>query len=167
MMPKKVPYLKEEQIECDAAALLAEFERARGVRVVRAVQIEDIIEKHLKLGVEFDDLHRLFQYPRSGFGFEPDILGAMFFEERRIIIDEFLDPEENPSMERRYRFTLAHEVGHWRLHRGLFTRDPGRVSLFNKPAAIVCHSGQAKASIEWQANFYASCLSMPRKICIL
>jgi hypothetical protein len=34
-MPKKVPYLYEEQIERDAAALLAEYEQARGVVITR------------------------------------------------------------------------------------------------------------------------------------
>ena len=110
------------------------------------IPIEDIIEKHLKIGIEFDDMHRLFEVPRSGFGFEPDILGAIFFDERRIVIDESLDPEENPSKEGRYRFTLAHEVGHWRLHRHLFARDPAQSSLVQRTGAavVVCRSSQAK-----------------------
>ena len=45
-------------------------------------------------------MHQLLGVPRSR---EPDILGAMFFDERRIVIDESLDPEENPSNEGRYR----------------------------------------------------------------
>ena len=105
--------------------------------------------------------------PRSGLGLDPDILGAIFFEERRIVIDESLDPEENPSKEGRYRFTLAHEGGgHWRLHRHLFAKDPAQVSLFNEPAtpSVVCRSSQAKEPVEWQADFYASCLLMPRKL---
>lgn len=166
-MPKKVPYLQEEQIERDAAVLLAEYEQARGVKIERAVPIEDIVEKHLKLGIEFDDMHRLLNHPRSGLGLDPDILGAIFFEERRIVIDESLDPEENPNKEGRYRFTLAHEGGgHWRLHRRLFAKDPAQVSLFNEPAppSVVCRSSQAKEPVEWQADFYASCLLMPRKL---
>jgi len=166
-MPKKVPYLQEEQIERDAAGLLAEYEQARGVKIERAVPIEDIVEKHLKLGIEFDDMHRLLNHPRSGLGLDPDILGAIFFEERRIVIDESLDPDENPNKEGRYRFTLAHEGGgHWRLHRRLFAKDPAQVSLFNEPAppSVVCRSSQAKEPVEWQADFYASCLLMPRKL---
>jgi Zn-dependent peptidase ImmA (M78 family) len=166
-VPRKVPYLQEEQIELDAAELLAEYERARGVRIVRAVPIEDIVEKHLKLGYEFDDMHRRMGVRRSGLGFEPDILGAMFFDERRIVIDESLDPEENPSMEGRYRFTLAHEGGgHWRLHRHLFAKDERQTSLFEDPMSpsVVCRSSRAKPRAEWQADFYASCLLMPRKL---
>jgi IrrE N-terminal-like domain len=166
-MPKKVPYLQEEQIERDAAALLAEYTQARSVVIAPPIPIEDIVEKHLKLGIEFDDMHRLFNHPRSGVGLDPDILGAICFDDRRIVIDESLDPEENPSKEGRYRFTLAHEGGgHWRLHRHLFAKDPAQVSLFNEPAppSVVCRSSQAKEPVEWQADFYASCLLMPRKL---
>jgi Zn-dependent peptidase ImmA (M78 family) len=166
-MARFVPYLSEDQIERDAAALLAEFAQARGVVIVPPIPIEDIVEKHLKLGVEFNDTHRLFGVPRSGLGFDPDILGAMFFDERRIVIDQGLDPEENPSKEGRYRFTLAHEGGgHWRLHRHLFAKDPAQISLFNEPAppSVICRSSQKKEPVEWQADFYASCLLMPRKL---
>ena len=102
-MPKKVPYLQEEEIERDAGALLAEYECARGIQIVAPVPIEDIVEKYLKLGVEFDDMHQLLGVARPR---EPDILGAMFFDERRIVIDESLDPEVNPSNEGRYPLRL-------------------------------------------------------------
>ena len=83
------------------------------------------------------------------------------------MIDESLDPEENPAKEGRYRFTLAHEGGgHWRLHRHLFAKDPTQAVLFGGLAApsIICRSSQAKEPAEWQADFYASCLLMPRKL---
>jgi Zn-dependent peptidase ImmA (M78 family) len=165
-MPKKVPYLYEEEIERDAAALLAEYARARDVTVGPPVPIEDIVEKHLKLGIEFDDMHKLLGVPHPGRGLDPDILGAIFFDERRIVIDESLDPEENPAREGRYRFTLAHEGGHWRLHRNHFGKEPKQVALFNEQTApsVVCRSSQAKESVEWQADYYASCLLMPRKL---
>ena len=87
------------------------------------IPIEDIVEKHLKLGIEFDDTHRLFGVPREPDRADPDILGAIFFDESRIVIDESLDPEEHPFREGRYRFTLAHEGGgHWRLHRDQFVQ---------------------------------------------
>ena len=166
-MPKKIPYLREEQIERDAVALLAEYAQARNVVIAPPIPIEDIVEKHLKLGIEFDDMHRLLRVPRSGPGLGPDILGMICFDDRRIVIDENLDPEENPSKESRYRFTLAHEGGgHWRLHRHLFFKDPAQISFFNDPSppSVICRSSQAKEPVEWQADFYASCLLMPRKL---
>ena len=167
LMTEESPYLPEEQIERDAAALLAEYAQARSVVIAPPIPIEDIVEKHLKLGIEFDDMHRLLRRAALRPGLDPDILGAIFFDDRRIVIDESLDPEENPSKEGRYRFTLAHEGGgHWRLHRHLFAKDPAQVSLFNEPAppSVVCRSSQAKEPVEWQADFYASCLLMPRKL---
>jgi Zn-dependent peptidase ImmA (M78 family) len=166
-MTKKVPYLYEEQIERDASALLAEFSAARGVVIAPPIPIEDVIEKHLKLRIEFDDTHCMFGVPRSGPGLDPDILGAIYFDERRIVIDESLDPDENPSREGRYRYTLAHEGGgHWRLHRHLFAHGSVRPALFEMQPipSVICRSSRAKEPIEWQADFYASCLLMPRKL---
>jgi hypothetical protein len=165
-MHKQVPYIPEEAIERDSEALLAEYEHARNVTIAPPVPIEAIIEKHLKLRVEFDDTHKIFDLPRPP-GQGVDILGAIFFDEARIVIDESLDPDENRAMEGRYRFTLAHEgCGHWRLHRHLFATNPAQAALFDQPAvpSFICRSSQAKEPVEWQAEFYASCTLMPRKL---
>jgi hypothetical protein len=163
-MSRPIPYLSEEAIERDAAALLQEYSSARGVTIEPPIPIEDIVEKHLKLGIEFDDTHRLFGVPRPAP--DPDVLGAIFFDDRRIVIDESLDPEENPAKEGRYRFTLGHEGGgHWRLHRHLFAKDRAQATMFGRPApSFICRSSEAKKRKEWQADFYSSCLLMPRKL---
>lgn len=164
-MDNKVPYLHEEVIEHDAEALLAEYEFARNVTITPPVPIEDIVEKHLKLRFEFDDAHTMLGFPRTS-GQEADILGAIFFDEGRIVIDESLDPVENPAKEGRYRFTLAHESGHWRLHRPLFATNPNQIALFDQPAvpSFICRLSQGKLRAEWQADFHASCTLMPRKL---
>jgi hypothetical protein len=165
-MTKRVPYLTEEAIEQDAAALIAEFEHARGVAITAPVPTEDIVGKYLKLRIEFDDTHKLFGLPRAT-AQEADILGAIFFDEARIVIDESLDPVENPAREGRYRFTLAHEGGgHWRLHCRLFAKNPAQPALFDQPTApsFICRQSQAKEPVEWQADFYAASLLMPRKL---
>jgi hypothetical protein len=101
-MTKFVPYLADEIIEGDAALLLAEYAHARGVTIEPPIPIEDIVEKHLKLRVEFDDTHKLFGIPRDP-QCDTDILGAIFFDEARIVIDEGLDPEET----RRWKAAIA------------------------------------------------------------
>jgi hypothetical protein len=163
-MSRPIPYLSDEAIERDAAALLHEYASARDVSIQPPIPIEDIVEKHLKLGIEFDDTHQLFGVPRQAP--DPDILGAIFFDDRRIVIDESLDPEENPTKEGRYRFTLGHEGGgHWRLHRHLFAKDRAQATMFGRPApSFICRSSEAKKREEWQADFYSSCLLMPRKL---
>jgi Zn-dependent peptidase ImmA (M78 family) len=166
-MALRVPYIPDDVIERDAEALLGEFAHARGIEVRAPIPIEDIVEKHLKLRVEFDDLHERLGVPRSGFGLDPDIFGAIWLESGQIVIDECLDPEERPEREGRYRFTLAHEGGgHWRLHRPLVRPTEGQGSLLIDAArpTVVCRTSQAKERVEWQADFYASCLLMPRKM---
>jgi hypothetical protein len=137
----RVPYLSEETIERDAQTLVAEYAYARGVLLNPPIPIEDIIEKHLKLRLDFDDLHEVLGVPQVGP--EPDIFGAIWVEKREICIDQSLDPEERPSSEGRYRFTLAHEGGgHWRLHRRYVMADATQISLFggsSKPS-VVCRS---------------------------
>jgi len=55
--------------------------RARGIVIAPPIPIEDIVEKHLKLGIEFDDTPKLFGVSRSGL--DPDILAAIFFDDHR------------------------------------------------------------------------------------
>jgi len=52
------------------------------------------------------------------------------------------------------------------LHRQQFAKAPAQAALFGEPAvpSVVCRSSQAKERIEWQADLYASCLLMPRKL---
>ena len=166
-MTRTVPFLNKDTIVHDALALLADYEQARGVRLVPPIPIEDIIEKHLKLTLEFDDMHARHGIARPASG-ETDILGAIY-EDGSIFIDESLDPEENPSKEGRYRFTLAHEGGgHWRLHQSLIVQNRAQIPLFDDaPSAnFLCRSSEAKRPEEWQADFYASCLLMPARMVV-
>ena len=65
-MTKFVSYVANEAIEKDAQALLAEYAHARGVVIEAPIAIDDIIEKHLKIGIEFDDTHRPALHDRGG-----------------------------------------------------------------------------------------------------
>ena len=163
-MTRAVPYLSEDAIEADAAALLTEYGMAKIFELSAPIPIEDIAEKYLKLLIEFDDTHRLFGVRRVGTG--PDILGAIFFNDARIVVDEALDPHGVQAKEGRFRFTVAHETGHWRLHRKFFADHAAQASLFGEltEMSVICRSGEAAAPIEWQANFFASCLLMPAKL---
>lgn len=110
-----VPFLSDSDIERAATNLLVQFRDRNGGRIKPPAPVEEILEKQLKLSLGFDDLHQRLGIPRRGE--EPDVLGALWAERREVLIDESLDPEEHPEREGRYLFTLAHEIGHWCLHK--------------------------------------------------
>jgi hypothetical protein len=123
-----------------------------------AIPVEDIARYHLCLQVEFADLHDVLGLPRYGGG--PDILGAIFFEQSAILIDDRLNSQAHPEQLGRYRFSLAHEVGHWRLHREAMARR--KLANAGQPAFICRQSEAVTVPVEWQAETFASCLLLPR-----
>ncbi|GIW81355.1 MAG: hypothetical protein KatS3mg105_3162 [Gemmatales bacterium] len=154
-MGSEVPFLKKEVIEAEALSLLAEY----GQATAPPVPIDEIVELHLMLTLEIMDLQQIF-----GVG---DVHGAIWFRSQRVGVDQSLDPARYPSKRGRYHFTLAHEAGHWRLHRHLFLRRLDQPSLFSdqeqKPD-YVCRSSEKKRPVEWQADQFAANLLMPREM---
>ena len=66
----------------------------------------------------------------------------------------------------RERFTLAHELGHHMLHRPLFLQQ-GVVSAGSTEQVLSAHNTIIESNqrrLEYQANKFASCLLMPRKL---
>lgn len=152
-----VPFLREKVIEAEAVLLLEEYAQARTWQVAAPIPVEDIIELHLQLAFGIEDLQSLLKVP--------DVLGAIWFKEEEIRVDVRLDPTTNPQLLGRYRFTLAHEAGHWRLHRQHYQEDPNQGKLFDGRGqpAFICRSSQ-KPPAEWQADYFAGCLLMPREV---
>jgi hypothetical protein len=161
-MQIKVRYISEEEIENEAELLLAEYAETIGAAIKLPVPVDEITTYHLALRLGFADLHETLRIPRLRD--QPDILGAIWVDEEAILIDQSLDPKKNPAMTGRYRFSVAHEVGHWRLHRSYVAKDANRASLFgdSPEPTVICRSSQAMEPIEWQANFFASCSLMPK-----
>ncbi len=58
-MNRVVPYPPDVAIETDAARLVAEYAYTRSVVIASLVPIEDIVEKRLKVRVQFDGTRRL------------------------------------------------------------------------------------------------------------
>jgi hypothetical protein len=156
----KLPYLTDRAFEEEAALLLSEYGAKHGVVTAPPVPIDEIAEHYLELQLEFSDMQQLFGVD--------DVHGALWVNERRVGIDQRLDPATNRNMLGRYRFTLAHEAGHWRLHRHLFQRQANQLRLLPEGVErpeYICRSSDA-APIEYQANRFASCLLMPREMVV-
>ena len=150
----KVGYLRVDEIEAAAAATLASYGRRFGEVLAPPVPVEEILECDLELDFGIEDL-------KADFG--DDALGALWASERRVRVDASLDPTLYPEKEGRYRFTVGHEIGHWKLHRHLFVPNPDQGSLFDEPSepSVVCRSGSGKPPVEWQADAFSSRLLMP------
>jgi len=155
---KDVPYLHKKQIEAEADLVLAEWAEDRGEIKTLPIPIDEIVELLLKLTIEFRDMSEILPFG--------DVLGAIWMREQLIGVSQSLDPSTYPKKIGRYHFTLAHEAGHWRLHREYYLENPYQGALFGdgpKPAAI-CRSSEAKRPAERQADYFAACLLMPRKM---
>jgi hypothetical protein len=153
----KVPFVPAKHIEDEAQLLLAQWAQEHGAITAPPVPIEDILELHLGLTFEISEL-------KTELG-HPDVLGGIWFGEGLIKVDQSLDPSAEPRLLGRYRFTLAHEVGHWQLHRRHLMQDPSARSLFESgggPAFVQRSSDSPPEEI--QANAFAAAVLMPRQM---
>ena len=143
-----VPWLSKETIARKATELIDGFQAIAGYEVKPPIPVEDIIERYLGLRLIYDDLTRIFHQ---------EILGAVYVQAKTICINERLFES---GSEGRLVFTCGHETGHWVLHRQYANNHPKDKT---KKPSIVCKPGNAKEPIEWQADYFASCLLMPEK----
>ena len=145
----KVPWISKKEIALKAMDLMEAFQTMAGYMVKPPIPVEDIIERSLGLRLVYEDLEKVFG--------SNDVLGATYVVAKVICINERLFEH---SSEGRLMFTCAHEAGHWVLHRRYVDAEGGDNS---KDEAIVCRPRDAKAPIEWQADYFAACLLMPEK----
>lgn len=154
-----VAFLTEETIEAESEAILAAYWRQQGPGLKPPIPVEDILEIHLGLSLNLDDL-------RSVLGVE-DVIGALWIDKHEVFIDQSLDPTHSPELKGRFNFTIAHEIGHWRLHRQYFIKDQSQTTLWPDTAdapSVVCRTSRSKDRIEWQADRLAASLLMPRQM---
>jgi Zn-dependent peptidase ImmA (M78 family) len=143
----KVPWLPKKTIADAADAVIAGYE-AKINRVVQApIPVEAIIERGLGVKLAFVDLREKLDLN--------DVLGATYIKEQLICVERSLAEDRD---EGRLCFTFAHEAGHWVLHRKL-VQQVDRTD--GNEARIFCRMKDAKEPIEWQADYFASCLLMP------
>ena len=154
----KLPFMPKTHIEREAAGLLASYFEARDRKPEPGVPVEDIAEMHLELDLAPGKMEALLGVK--------GVLGATWIDEAKVRIDQELYDRNDG----RYAFTVAHEIGHWVMHRPLLLAAqslPTLLGLLEEsvfedglPPNIVCRSGDGD-SLEWQADQFAACLLMP------
>jgi len=153
-MARTSDFVPKESIEADTLVLLGEYGRRYAVAMKPPIPVEEIIEAHLGLRFDFADLPRLMNIP--------NVLGATWFRDRKVKIDQSLDPSVFPDKLGRCRFTVAHEIGHWALHRHKYLSTEGQATMFAcDENPVICRSND-KSQLEWQADSFAGCLLMPK-----
>lgn len=151
-----VPKLSREQIERKAETVLSWFHR-RPWAYPQVTPLAEIIarlsEKHRVRFSMTDDLG----FTKSG----QKMLGAFIRKPLAILVDRSLNPN-GP----RWRFTLAHELGHLSLHRKLnlnWDNLDNRISDDRRHIHRFSNSPSTPREwLEWQANAFAEALLMPR-----
>jgi Zn-dependent peptidase ImmA (M78 family) len=149
-----VPFLELSELDSSVRDLFRRYAKWKGAAPRPPISVEEIVERFMGITFEVDDLATLLGIS--------DVLGAAWFDDNMIRVDSSLEGKEG-----RFCFTLAHELGHWWLHRPLLEMERVTLPLFTrekeaKPTpAIVCRRSQKKERVELQADSFAARLLMP------
>lgn len=148
----KVSWLSKAQISQETDKLLNQWVFFTRQEIKPPIPVEAIAEKYLEFTLEYDNLDEILGIP--------DVLGATWVEEKRMVINtSLLD-----GVEGRLTFTCSHEIGHWILHRKyLFDQFTRSGRSCNNELTVVCRLSTSKLRGEWQADYFSSCLLMPQE----
>jgi len=140
--PPPVPHLSYDQLRRHAEAFLAKYHPAQQL----PVPIEQIIEFQLHLDI----------VPLPGLEEAFEIVGFTASTLDEISIDQHVY-EHQPG---RYRFTLAHEVGHVILHADLFKEHRFR-GVDEWKRFVRAFPDLELSRLEWQAHSFAGLVLVP------
>ena len=139
----EIPVLSYEDIRRHADAFLQQYHPSRNI----PVPIEEIIE--FQLDINIVPLPGLYQ------GFEVD--GFTSSDLKNIFVDDSYN-----SRPRRYRFTLAHEVGHVVLHKNVY-RKANFGGIQEWKDFINSISDQGHRWLEYHAYAFGGLILVPRE----
>ncbi len=131
------------------------------------VPIEEIAEQHFGLLIR-EVVEIAGEFPGLGPGNEAIVSGALIPKDAEI----WVDATEVSREPRRRRYTVAHELGHWVLHRGPDETlcggaaiDPARTVTDERGGDAVSWAGWTAApgqpQVEWEADVFGGALLLP------
>jgi Zn-dependent peptidase ImmA (M78 family) len=147
-------YIGLENIEKRVEGIIKFF--GKKIRVdsqIEVVPVYDYLQNHKGISFEFD----------SDLGENSDgseILGKYNVSSRELLITNRL--KQNSA---RWRFTAAHELGHFLYHRYLFKAQHKKTHIDTENSITWgALKGLPTLRLEWQANAFASAMLLPRKM---
>ena len=155
-----VLFYRPQALETIARSLLSEYDLSYLNREPGPVPIETIIEKVCGLCIEYKyltndgrELGRMIYDGGITTYFDKDNNGyaLMSVQGGTMLIEASLLEKE--TLYGRLRFTLAHELSHYLLHKRVFSGTGTAAALYNNNAD--------EDATEWQANYLAQAILMP------
>lgn len=148
---KPFQWYEKEEIERMATELRLQIQNKRQRRL-KAKYVAEAAADYLDLGIVWESI------PADDRG---EIAAMIIPTQQEIIINERI-----PALKDGFgQSTIAHEIGHWILHinRQAAIEFKDKIDrcleIENKP--FLCRSSTSLKGIEWQAQYFASCLLMP------
>jgi len=154
MLALNVPFRTDKDLDDVADELLRKYALWKKGHIRPPINVDEIVEGYLRLVLEVQDLQEML-----GMG---DVLGAAWFDDGVIRVDSRIEDQEG-----RFAFTVAHEIGHWQIHRPILEMERVTLPLFpvapgaEPTPALVCRSGGERRREEIQADRFAARLLMP------
>lgn len=185
--PNGLPIVSKVDIEYLAKMLIEDY-NSNILHTPSTFNVESFSEFYIGLDVDYKDL----TYNQSIIGMmvfndcSIEVYDTKESKNKRILVDEGTILIDNsllePNLIRRGRFTICHEVAHWILHQKVYMVDKNQMSLFDqieeeKPPITKCRTTDIESNnirelitdndwMEWQADYMASALLMPKSIFI-
>jgi hypothetical protein len=147
----KIKYLENEKIENIACEILQKAS-LKGMYEEKASPVEWIAEKHFDLKFVYEDLEK---------GFGLGTLGSLDFSSSTIFLNERHFGSENCNIGL-LNFTIAHEIGHFVLHKEIYDKSAEKIALLHKKQ--VKNYEKTLKRIEFQANLFSANLLMPKEL---
>lgn len=138
---------------------------------IRKADIESLMSSILNgLGISRSDFLELdvlsLLLNRAGLRVEREEMSDEFFARYEYHRDAIVMNSKYSVRDARYRFTLAHELGHYYLHKSLLERYEMRIYESQDTMQVTGGLMDDYRRMELQANQFAACLLMPKKMFI-
>ena len=143
-LPFKIPFISDDEIEKKIVSVFHFKNREDFTYCITTEELVNTIEQQYNVKFTFEQ--NLY-----------DELGYCNFKDNSIAISSELE-FDTP----RWRFTLAHEIGHYLLHKDLYNKY--NISIINDDSHTLSDLSNALTKrLEIQANKFASLLLLPRE----
>ena len=165
--------MRYDVLEDFTTCLLRDY-MAKGGKMKPPIDVDKIAECLCDLNVDWRDMAQITDDPRIARALRLHnvraemVLGGLIPRQKLVLINT-RHKEDFDRWPGRYRFTVAHEVGHWVMHVDKSALDHPRLFDPADPTmydgGIICRSND-RSNREWQANMFAAMLLMPRGLVI-